>query len=259
MMRRLGSSSLYSFSNLFQLDLLPYDLKGIEVLRGPQGTLYGASTMGGLVKYVLRAPDSETLHAAVGGDLLGIHGGSDIGGSLRGSVNIPLIQGALAVRASGFHESTPGYVDDPVRNEHNINGVRQDGGRLALGWTPVASLQVSLEALFQRTTADGDANVALDPTGTRPILGDLTTNLQVAQPFQQTTQFAKAALDWTLPMFTLTSVASYSDTRNRQAQDASPAFVSLFPAFTGAPGIAPQIVDIRLHKYTEELRLASGR
>lgn len=254
----VGSSSLYSFSNLFQLDLLPYDLKGIEVLRGPQGTLYGASTMGGLVKYVLRGPDSESFHAAVGGDILGIQGGSGVGGGLRGSLNIPLIQGVLAVRASGFHESTPGYVDDPVRNERNINGVRQDGGRFALGWTPTDSLQVSLEALFQRTTADGDASVTLDPTGTRPILGDLTTNLPVAQPFQQTTQFAKAALEWTLPVFTLTSVASYSDTRNRQVQDASPAFVSLFPAVTGAPGIAPQLLDIRLHKYTEELRLASA-
>jgi len=149
-------------------------------------------------------------------------------------------------------------VDDPVRNERNINGVRQDGGRFALGWTPTTSLQVSLEALFQRTTADGDASVALDSTGTRPILGDLTTNLAVAQPFLQTTQFAKAALEWTLPVFTLTSVASYSDTRNCQIQDASPAFVSFFPELTGAAGTAPQLVDIRLHKYTEELRLASA-
>jgi len=255
----VGSSSLYSFSNSFQLDLLPYDLKGIEVLRGPQGTLYGASTMGGLVKYVLRGPDNENFHIAVGGDILGIQGGAGVGGGLRGSVNIPLVQGVLAVRASGFHESTPGYVDDPVRNERNINGVRQDGGRLALGWSPATTVQISLEALFQRTTADGDANVALDPTGSRPILGDLTTNLAVAQPFQQTTEFVKGTLEWTLPKFTLTSVASYSDTRNHQVQDASPTFVTLFPLLTGAPGIAPQLIDVRLHKYTEELRLTSAQ
>jgi len=254
----VGSSSLYSFSNTFQLDLLPYDLKGIEVLRGPQGTLYGASTMGGLIKYVLRAPDSESFHAAVGGDVFGIKNAGDAGGGLRGAVNIPLIQGILAVRASGFHESTPGFVDDPVRNEHGINDVRQDGGRLALGWTPTSTLVVSLEALYQRTTSDGDSSVALDPTGSSPLLGDLTTNLAVAQPFSQTTEFVKSTVEWSLPVATLTSVTSYSDTRNRQVQDASPIFVTLFPLVTGAPGISPQLVDVRLHKYTEEVRLASA-
>jgi iron complex outermembrane receptor protein len=254
----VGSSSLYSFSNSFQLDLLPYDLKGIEVLRGPQGTLYGASTMGGLVKYVLRSPDTENFHLALGGDVFGIHSGSEVGGGLRGSINIPLIQDVLAVRASGFHESTPGFVDDPARNERNINAVRQDGGRLALGWSPTSNLQISLEAFFQRTTADGDATVALDPTGNHTVLGDLTTNLLVSQPFQQTTEFAKSSLEWTLPVCTLSSVASYSDTRNRQVQDASATFVTLFPLVTGAPGVAPQFIDVRLHKYTEELRLASS-
>lgn len=254
----LGSSSLYSLSNTFQLDLLPYDLKGIEILRGPQGTLYGASTMGGLVKYVLRSPDSENFHAAVGGDVLGIQGAGGLGGGLRGVVNFPLVQGVLALRASGFHVTTPGFVDDPVINERNTNGVRQDGGRLALGWTPSAALELSLEALFQRTSSDGNASVALDPSGTHPLLGDLTNNYAVEQPFQQTTEFVKSTLDWRLPFATATSVSSYSDTRNRQVQDASAIFTTLFPLFTGAPGIAPQLVDIRLHKYTEELRLASA-
>ncbi|MDP9012413.1 MAG: TonB-dependent receptor [Pseudomonadota bacterium] len=253
----IGSSSLYSFSNTFQLDLLPYDLKGIEVLRGPQGTLYGASTMGGLIKYALQSPDSERFSAAVGGDLMGVKNGKDAGGGLRAMVNLPVIEGVLAFRGSAFYENTPGYVDDPIRSERGINGVRQEGGRLALGWTPNSELQDDLEVLVQRTTVDGDATVALDPTGSFPPRGDLTINTALSQPFFQSTEFVKNSAVWSLPIVTLTSVSSYSDTRNHQTQDASAVFGTFFPAVTGAIGYSPQVVDVRLHKFTEELRLAS--
>jgi iron complex outermembrane receptor protein len=113
------------------------------------------------------------------------------------------------------------------------------------------------EGLFQRASANGDAVVALDPTGSGPILGDLTTNFALSQPFLQTTEFFKNSLAWTFSDLTLTSVSSYSDTHNHQVEDVSAVFLSLFPLVTGAPGLAPQTVDVRLHKYTEEIRLAS--
>jgi iron complex outermembrane recepter protein len=254
----VGSSSSYSAANLFQLDLLPYDLKGIEVLRGPQGTLYGASTMGGLIKYVLQAPDSNNLYGMVGGDLTGVKSAKDPGGGLRGMINVPIIDGVLAVRGSAFYENVPGYVDDPVRDRNDINGVRQEGGRLALGWTPASNLTDQFEALFQRTTADGDATVTLNPTGTAPLLGDLTSNTALAQPFLQDTEFFENSLVWSLPNMTFTAVSSADDTHNRQVQDASAGFTTFFPAFTGAPGYAPQLLNIRLHKFTQELRLASA-
>ena len=246
----IGSSSQYSFSNTFQLDLLPYDLRGIEVLRGPQGTLYGASTMGGLIKYVLQSPDSRNFSAAAGGELMGVKNGRDVGGGLRGMINLPVIEGVLALRASGFYENTPGYIDDPVTRQRGINAVRQEGGRLAVGWTPISAVQDNLEVLLQRTTADGDAVMALEPTGAAPVLGDLTTNTVLSQPFLQTTEFIKNSAVWSLHSVTVTSVSSYSDTRNRQVEDASAPFGTFFPEVTGAVGYAPQKLDIRLHKFT---------
>jgi len=53
----VGSNNLYQQATLYQLDLLPYDVERVEVLRGPQGTLYGAGAMGGLIKYTLNKPD----------------------------------------------------------------------------------------------------------------------------------------------------------------------------------------------------------
>ena len=62
----LGSNSLYQQATLFALDLLPYDIDSIEVLRGPQGTLYGAGAMGGLIKYVMKKPDTTQNEFRVG-------------------------------------------------------------------------------------------------------------------------------------------------------------------------------------------------
>ena len=75
----VGSSSSFQDGNAFTTDLMPYDLTRIEVLRGPQGTLYGASTMGGLVKYVLAQPDPSHFSGRIGGDLFGIAHAGDVG------------------------------------------------------------------------------------------------------------------------------------------------------------------------------------
>jgi hypothetical protein len=128
---------------------------------------------------------------------------------------------------------------------------------LALGWTPLANLQDTFEVLLQRTTADGDATVTLDPSGSAPVLGDLTNNAALAQSFRQNTEFFENSLTWSLSNMTLTAVSSASDTYSHQIQDTSATFTSFFPAYTGSPGYAPQLDDIRVHKFTQEIRLAS--
>src|SRR3954471_7971517 len=92
-------------------DLDPFDLSRVEVLRGPQGTLYGANSLGGLVKYVTVGPDPRAFNAA--GEL-GIedvaHG--DTSWWARAAANVPVSSDA-AVRLSGFYRRDPGYIDDP--------------------------------------------------------------------------------------------------------------------------------------------------
>ena len=82
----LGSSSNYARSVEFALDLMPYDVERMEVLRGPQGTLYGAGTMGGLLKYVLKDADPTAFKAQAGVEGLSIDGaGGSIGWGARGA------------------------------------------------------------------------------------------------------------------------------------------------------------------------------
>ncbi len=253
----LGSSGLYALANLFQLDLLPYDLRAVEILRGPQGTLYGASTMGGLIKYELQEADPRSFHAAAGAEILTIKGSGGVGSGFRGMVNLPLVEDKLALRVSGFDQFTPGYIDNPVRRAHDINSVRQSGGRVALTWTPASDLKVNVDALHQRIASDDNAIVSLGPVGDTPPLGDLTSNLPLAQPLVQSTDFYKGAVNWTLPIGTLTSITSFSRIQNKYWSDATPVLGSLIEALTGAPGYSPQFVDITLRKFVEEVRLAS--
>ena len=107
-----GSSTSLGGGN-WMPDLDPSDLARVEVLRGPQGTLYGASSIGGLLKYVTVDPSTSALTGSVQASGSSIRNGSGLGYGVRGSVNIPLTD-TLAMRVSAFTRKDPGYIDDPV-------------------------------------------------------------------------------------------------------------------------------------------------
>ena len=86
-------------------------LDHIEVLRGPQGTLYGASSLGGLIKFVTKTPDTENYWAHVEAGPSFVDGGST-GWSGRGAVNIPLISDYAALMVSGFYRDDPAWIDN---------------------------------------------------------------------------------------------------------------------------------------------------
>src|ERR1700728_291985 len=94
-------------------DFDPGDLARIEVLRGPQGTLYGASSLGGLIKFVTVDPSTDAVCGRLEAGANGVHNGAEPGYTFRGSVNIPL-SSDLAIRASAFTRQDPGYIHDPV-------------------------------------------------------------------------------------------------------------------------------------------------
>lgn len=253
----IGSSSAYGGGIAFALDLLPYDMQRVEVLRGPQGTLYGASSMGGLLKYVLTAPALDHFEMRVGGDTFGLAAAGKAGGGGRVTLSGPLIDGTLGVTASYATESTPGFIDNAVTGEADQNAYRQQSGRLGLLWSPSDVVSVKLNALYQKTNADGNATIALDSTTLQPLVGERRDNNLTPQPFQKEIQYYSGTVDYNLSWADFIAASSYSRSQTSQTQDASYSYGVAFPAFGFPEGTSQYRYVLHLKKYTQELRLQS--
>ena len=130
-------------------DFDPGDLQRIEVLRGPQGTLYGASSVGGLLNFVTVDPSPAGVSGRLEAGGNSVQNGSELGYTFRGSVNVPL-SSDFAVRASAFTREDPGYIDDPVLDLKGVNEDRASGGHLAALWQPSETFSLKLSALYQK-------------------------------------------------------------------------------------------------------------
>ena len=254
----LGSSNNFSRASSFVLDLLPYDVARIELLRGPQGTLYGASAMGGLLKYVTNDPDLTAVSGRVGAAASSVDGASSAGWEARGVINVPLIKDELALRASVANTRTPGFVDNAFTGREGINRVQQQYGRIAALWRVSDKVSVKLSGLRQKIDARDNSTVLLDPVTLRPSFGEDRTEKFVAEPFVKTLDYFSGTVSADLQWADLTAASSYSNTKTYQVNDLSKQFGVAFPAFGDfEPGISAFPLELSLRKFSQELRLAS--
>ncbi|HJW45340.1 MAG TPA: TonB-dependent receptor, partial [Lysobacter sp.] len=252
----LGSSGVYQAANFFALDLLPYDIQRIEVLRGPQGTLYGASTMGGLIKYVTVDPDLSSTEFRVGGGLSSVEGAGDLGWNARVGANLPLVNDRVGLRLSYARNELPGYIDNSVDGREDINDADQTSARAALRWEEDA-FSLDLVAMRQTIDSDNNALVALDPESQAPLFGDLTNSVFVDEPFNKDVDYYSATVNWDMGWADFVSATGYSESRSTFRQDATAAFGGLGALFAGAPGSASFDINLDLDKFTQEFRLVS--
>ena len=156
-------------------DLKLYDVSRVEVLEGPQGTLYGAGSLGGIVRIMPTAPNLGIFggQISVGGSVTE-HGAP--GGDLSAVLNVPVVPEKVALRVVGYGIQDGGYIDDVLRDKSDVNRVRTYGGRAALRFAPDADWTVDLNAVYQHIDGD-DAQYA-----TRSV-GRLERASSVAQPY----------------------------------------------------------------------------
>lgn len=236
-------------------DISPSELARIEVLRGPQGTLYGASSIGGLVKYVTVDPKLDDFSGAVGGGLLTIKDSDEVGYNLRGSVNAPLGE-TIAFRASAFYRQDPGYIDNVRSGREDVNSSDIAGGRVSALWKPSEAFSLKLGAMYQLRHTDGSSNVDAT-TGSRVKQTDLgNTGTARAE-----NQIYSAVATADLGGIELTSISAFSRSQNFDVLDFSAqgftGFMSLvFPAAPPFGGQLRQGYDV--DKYSQEIRLAGG-
>jgi iron complex outermembrane receptor protein len=227
-------------------DIQLIDMERVEVLRGPQGTLYGSGSIGGIYRMVTRKPDPHVF-----GGWISFRGstteGGDQGASISGAVNVPLVEDRLAARIVGYRLRETGYIDDIRMHENNINGSDISGARGMLRWILSDRWTLDLSATFQRIEQH-DSQYAVAEAG------PYKRQNFVAQPYLDDLTVGSATLHAELDWASLTSSTSVVGREVDQQNDATlgvPRFVPL----SGIP--SPFLARRDIAVISHETRLVS--
>jgi iron complex outermembrane recepter protein len=260
-----GSSTALLNGAVLTGDFDTWDLQRIEVLRGPQGTLYGANSEGGLLKFVTTAPVLGSFSGAVEttGESVD-HGGQ--GGDVRAVVNLPLGD-KFAFRISGFDQDVPGFIDDPLSGRTDINDGHKYGGRASLLAAPTDDLSIRVTGSSQQSKYNGTSSVDINPVTLQPAHGDLTQERFVPEPSSFKYENYNALINWNAGPFSILSNTSYGRLDTDQVNDATstplappgpPTYGDIFSSVFGEPAGAVLDNSADLEKFTQELRVSSA-
>lgn len=255
--------SLSSLGDFLTPDPDLFDVQRIEVLEGPQGTLFGASSEGGLIHYVFNQPNLEKFGGKVEVGFEGIPGhGSGNSGHLV--LNFPLIADVLAIRLSGFRIANPGFIDDLYRHESNVNSSLSEGGRAAILWTPSDHFRAQLSSYYQDLTANAPPAEDVQPLTLQPTSGALNTVEKLPEPMYSKWFINNLALSYEFPWATLLSSTSLERQFAYVSLDGSDLYAVEFAPYAPLGGVNPALVNAALgrayddlKKTTEEVRLTS--
>jgi iron complex outermembrane recepter protein len=257
-----GSSSALLNGSILTGDFDTWDLQRVEVLRGPQGTLYGANSEGGLLKFVTTPPvlGSFSGAAEVSGQTVSSGGN---GGDLRAVLNLP-IGDKFAFRISGFDQYVPGFIDDPLSHASDVNDGHRYGGRASMLFQPVDAFSIRLTGTTQTDRFNGTPEVDVDPTTLKPVHGDLTQERLIKEPSVFKYDNYAAVINWDVGPFSVLSATSWGNLNSDYVTDYTN--IQLAPGLTlgdllaaaVGPGLGGLLDNVaNLKKFTQEVRLSS--
>jgi iron complex outermembrane recepter protein len=259
---------------LFTPDLELFDLDRFEVLRGPQGTLFGAGSEAGTVRYITRQPQLGKFEAFTDASFEDVAHG-DQGGMARGMLNVPLGD-AAAARIDLYWHHLPGFIDavQPGGSvKKSVNDGDRTGARIALLIKPNDALSITPRIVYQNLTTNGFPrvdiyNILANPyTAVAPLtIGNLQQYTQQREGLLDQFMLGDLKVDYGFGPATLTSITSYTHRDVRVLRDATQltgsVTVDLFP---GDPNIqtdarlnSPLYDRTALNVISEEVRLASN-
>ena len=265
-----GSSTGLANGAILAGDFDTFDIERIEVLRGPQGTLYGANSLGGVIKYVTNAPSTAGVEGRVRGVIETTKGG-DLSYRANAVINLPLGD-ALALRATGFYNRNGGWIDSigtqgtnlagatiTAKRANNINDSESYGGRASLLFKPSDAFDIRLTAFLQNIRPDASSVVEVDPVTLKPKYGRETQSVFIPEFRNINYRVYNGLLNYDFGFATLTSSTSYATQKQTLRTDLTFFYSGLLEAALGFPA-NELLQDQRTNntRFTQEVRLAGA-
>ena len=219
-----------------------YDIGRVEVIEGPQGTLYGTGSLGGIIRLVPNPPNLGSNSGSLTAGLATTNQGGT-GGDLAAMINLPLIPERIAVRAIAYRAINAGYIDDVGRGLKDINRTSIAGGRVTVRVTPGGNWTIDIGGGYQ-TIDIRDGQYA------QSDLPPLTRRTLIAQPFDNHFKLAFATARKTWASTELVTTTSYVDHRIATTFDAT--------GFSGTTGPVRFDENVATTLLTHETRI-NGR
>lgn len=259
--------------SLFTPDIDLFDLSRIEILRGPQGTLFGSGSLSGTVRYITNQP-RVGISESIGEVTLSTIADGGTGGSIKYAGNIP-IGGTAAVRVVAYYTGYGGYIDAVQPNfsiNEDVNSGDRMGARVAFRFEPNSRLRITPRVLYQEVDMDGwnrvDVyNILANPftTSRQPVtLADRNQFIQLDEPFTDEFLLGDLNIEYDFGGATLTSVTSYIDRDVLVVRDAGALTASITGGSIGLPENvftldAPLFDATQAKGFTQEVRLSGNR
>ena len=250
-------------------DIGAYDIARIEVLKGPQGTLFGASSMSGAVRIITNKPDASGFDMNISAGIETVEQG-DEGYSVNAAINVPLVADTLALRLVGWQKELGGYIDqyaglNGVTEIKDANDSEITGGRIMGRWTPTGDLTIDAFYQMQETDVDGAQHYAPRATGlltpTQVIVvpfphfipafdgpyGDLKTSIAHQEPYGDDIDMYGITVDYDLGFGSILGTVSKFERDVEFLEDTSATAMSFgFP-----PAFGPPLGSYGIHQFQD--------
>lgn len=260
----IGSSNSFAGGPSIQFDGVQGDIERIELVRGPQGTLYGSSAMGGVVRYITRDPSRDDLSLKLRGEAAFVRQGTP-GLSLSGRVAAPIAKDVLGVSVSGYYDAFGGFIDrtasSPTGADKNVDSYDRYGVMTKAALRPLDGVKVDLMYIHTDAKATGANQVALAGPPFVPIDGPFSTD-QGAGQMHDTFDLVSGSFNIDLGVGTLISSTSWQKRENSNSSDLVATFGTLVDLLSGQPfgttTSAPFTGLLRTERFVQEVRIESN-